>query len=155
MGWVMVGRLLKLLFVAVFLPFVAHAANPAVLFVVDSSGSMWGRIEGTEKVYLVRDALVKLISDFPPNTEIGLMAYGHKKKDNCNGSELLAPVGSPRDLIINRVSSFTPKGKAPIGLSVDSAIKQIKQRGAGTIVLLSDGGDELQGRSMQVCAVCR
>jgi len=148
MGWVMVGRLLKLkiLFVAVFLPLVVHAANPAVLLVVDSSGSMWGRIEGTEKVYLVRDALVKFISGFPQDTGIGLIAYGHKQKGNCNGSELLAPIGSPRDLIINRVSSFTPKGRAPIGLSVASAIRQIKQRGGGgTIVLLSDGGDSCKG----------
>jgi len=148
MGWVMVSRLLKLkiLFVAVFLPLVVHAANPAVLLVVDSSGSMWGRIEGMEKVYLVRDALDKFISGLPQDTEIGLIAYGHKQKGNCNGSELLAPIGSPRDLIINRVSSFTPKGRAPIGLSVVSAISQIKQGGGGgTIVLLSDGGDSCKG----------
>ncbi|MDQ6982708.1 MAG: VWA domain-containing protein, partial [Mariprofundus sp.] len=140
----MLGKALKfqVLILMILLPLSVHAATSPVLFVVDSSGSMWGRIEGTEKVYLVRGALVNLISGFPQNTEIGLIAYGHKKKDNCNGSELLAPIGSPRDLIINRVSSFTPKGKAPIGLSVDSAIKQIKQRGGGgTIVLLSDGGD--------------
>ncbi|WP_198507052.1 histone H1-like repetitive region-containing protein [Mariprofundus aestuarium] len=128
------------------LPVAVFAANPAVLFVVDSSGSMWGQIEGTAKVYLARDALTKSISRLSINTDIGLVAYGHRNKGDCRDVELLAPIAPSRTSFINSVNSFTPKGMTPLSGSLDYAIKEMKKAGGkGTIVVLSDGIENCKG----------
>jgi Ca-activated chloride channel family protein len=141
-------RLLKLqmLALAFLLPITVFAANPAVLFVVDSSGSMWGRIGGTEKVYVLRDVLSKFISRLPQNIDVGLVAYGHRNKGDCSDFELLAPIGSSHKLIINEITSISPKGRTPLSGSIDFAIRQIKKwSGNGTIILLSDGVENCGG----------
>ncbi|PJA33497.1 MAG: hypothetical protein CO187_01225, partial [Zetaproteobacteria bacterium CG_4_9_14_3_um_filter_53_7] len=118
------------------------AANSAVLYVVDLSGSMWTKVDGTEKVYLARSAISEAISRLPSNVDVGLIAYGHREKGDCNDIELLAPLGTPRADIIKKISSFTPKGMTPLTGTIELAISHIKAHGGkGTVVILGDGGE--------------
>jgi len=128
-----------LLFTLLF-PISAFAANPAVLFVFDGSGSMWGQVDGKTKIELAKAAMSGLVKDFPVGTDIGLVAYGHRKEGDCSDIETLASLGSSKDSVIAAVQSINPKGKTPLTRAIQFAAEQLKNRDAPTsIVVVSDG----------------
>jgi len=69
----------------------AHAASN-VLFILDGSGSMWAKVEGRAKIDVAKEVLGGLLSDLPSDTRVGLVAYGHTKKDDCKDVQVLAPL---------------------------------------------------------------
>jgi len=40
-----------------------------------------------------RDSLTNLINDWNQDVSLGLIAYGHRKKGDCNDIEIIIPVG--------------------------------------------------------------
>ncbi len=136
----------QLLLLGLFLPWAAEAANPVVLLVVDSSKSMWGRIDNIEKVYLARQELADMVHHLPKGVDLGLIAYGHRHEGDCNDVEMLAPIGSSPDELIRKINSFTPKGKTSLTSALGFAIDHIKgSKRGGTIVLLTDGMENCKG----------
>jgi len=128
-----------LLFTLLF-PISVFAANPAVLFVFDGSGSMWGQVDGKTKIELAKEAMSGLVKGFPAGTDIGLIAYGHRKEGDCSDIETLAALGSSKASVISAVQSINPKGKTPLTRSIQFAAEQLKKRDAPTsIVVVSDG----------------
>ena len=80
---------------ALFLMGANHVhAETNTLFVIDSSGSMAGKIDGTTKMNTAKDVLTRLIGDLPHTTNVGVMAYGHRQKASCNDVQLVSPIGS-------------------------------------------------------------
>ncbi len=129
-----------LLLLALFFPFGAFAANPAVLFVFDGSGSMWGQVDGKTKIELAKKAMSGLIKDFPAGVDIGLVSYGHRREGDCSDIETLATLGSSKNSVISAVQSINPKGKTPLTKAIRFAAKQLKGRDApSSIVVVSDG----------------
>lgn len=127
-------------FIITITPLIANAANPAVLFVFDGSGSMWGQVDGKTKIELAKEAMSGLVKDFPAGTDMGLIAYGHRKEGDCNDIETLAPVGSSKDAVLKAVNSINPKGKTPLTKTIQFAAEQLKGRDTPTsIVVVSDG----------------
>ncbi len=130
-------------------PFSANSATmaPNLLFIVDSSNSMWGQLNGIAKIDTAKTALSRLISDLPLNTRIGLMAYGHRKKSDCSDVQLLTPIasGAAGD-VVNNLSALTPKGKTPIATSLEqSAAAFDGLDGPKSVVLISDGIETCNG----------
>ena len=73
-----------------------HAADPqrpATMLVLDASGSMWGQIDGKPKIAIAREAVGIMLSGWQGG-DLGLMAYGHNRKGDCNDIEVLQPVGA-------------------------------------------------------------
>ncbi len=66
-------------------------AQERTMIVLDGSGSMWGQIDGVPKLQIARDTLRDVLKSVPDTTELGLMAYGHRKKGDCNDIELVVP----------------------------------------------------------------
>jgi len=127
-------------FIITIIPFTANAANPAVLFVFDGSGSMWGQVEGKTKIELAKQAMTGLVKGFPEGTDMGLIAYGHRRDGDCNDIETLAPAGSSKEAILKAVNSINPKGKTPLTKAIQFAAGQLKNRDApASIVVISDG----------------
>ena len=50
-----------------------------VMVVYDASGSMWGQIEGVTKIEIAREVLGDLVNQWPDETNLGLVAYGHRR----------------------------------------------------------------------------
>lgn len=89
-------------------------AAPAgrVMIVLDASGSMLGQIDGKRKIDIARDALRNIMNDWDPALQVGLMAYGHREKGNCDDIEVLVPVGPPhKESILAAADKLTPLGK--------------------------------------------
>lgn len=128
----------------------AQAAPPTknMLFILDGSNSMWGQVEGVAKIQTAKNVLSDLLSGLPSDTSVGLMAYGHRVKDDCSDVETLAPIGAfGSDRLANAIKGLTPRGKTPIAYSIRSSADNFAnlKDGNNQIVLISDGIESCEG----------
>lgn len=116
--------------------------SPAsALIIFDASGSMWGQIKGKTKIEIAREVVRNLVASLPAETELGLMAYGHRQKGDCQDIELLIPVGKvDRNTFVKTVEDIMPRGMTPITASLELAAEGLgyKEQKA-TVILVSDG----------------
>ena len=111
------------------------------MLVLDASGSMWGQIDGKAKIEIAREALDTLFEDWPENQEVGLIAYGHRKKGDCDDIEQLLPVAAlEKEGFTAKVKTLKPKGMTPLSQAVINAAEALKySEQKATVILLSDG----------------
>ncbi|TCT41848.1 vWA domain-containing protein [Martelella mediterranea] len=112
-----------------------------VVIVYDASGSMWGQIDGTSKIEIARDVLGDLVGKWDDGTNLGLVAYGHRRQGDCLDIETMIPPGPlDKTSFIKTVNSIKPVGKTPISASVQQAADLLSYRdNPATVVLISDG----------------
>ncbi|MDN6180082.1 MAG: VWA domain-containing protein, partial [Halomonas subglaciescola] len=118
----------------------ANAADDVVI-VYDASGSMWGQIDGTSKMEIAQDVMADLVNEWNTATNLGLVAYGHRRQGDCSDIETLIEPG-PLDKanFIDTVNAIKPRGKTPISASVQHAADLLSYRDSpATVVLVSDG----------------
>lgn len=122
------------------------------VIVYDASGSMWGQIDGEAKITIARRVMADLIRTWDEDTNIGLVAYGHRRAGDCTDIETVAPVGPvEREALIAHVESLQPNGKTPLTDAVRHAAELLKFRdNPATVVLVSDG---IESCDADPCAV--
>ena len=120
--------------------------------VLDASGSMWGQIDGVAKITIAQTVMQQLLETLPTTQELGLMAYGHRRKGDCSDIEqLIAPAADTRDAIAAAVAKISPKGKTPLSAAVRQAAEVLRHsEEKATVILISDG-EETCG--LDPCAV--
>ena len=73
----------------------AEAAPAArTLIVLDASGSMAAMAGAQTRMTIARGVVTQLVQNWNPALPLGLMAYGHRRKNDCSDIELLAPPGA-------------------------------------------------------------
>lgn len=125
-----------------FIPVATHAAEKSlILYILDGSGSMWGRVDGKIKIQVAKEVMTTLLKETPPGIDCGIMVYGHRKKGDCADIEMIVPMGAlQKETAIEKINRISPKGKTPISASISMAVNQVKgSEAASTIVLVSDG----------------
>ena len=122
-----------------------------LVLILDASGSMWGQIEGENKISIAKEVLKNLIGELPDNSEVGLIAYGHNKKGDCKDIETIVEPGPLDKAAINtQIDALNPKGKTPITDSVLMAFDLVKaNENATTVILVSDGIETCGGDPCQ------
>ena len=102
---------------------------------------MWGQVEGTAKIAIAKEVLTGLIQDLPDDAVVGLVAYGHRRKGDCDDVEELIALGPiDKEKMVGRIQDLSPKGKTPISRSVRLTAERIKKlKDETTIILVSDG----------------
>jgi len=120
-----------------------HAADKQqtkTMLVLDASGSMWGQIGGKPKIAIAREA-VGLMLDGWQGGDLGLMAYGHRRKGDCADIEVLQAIGPNTAAGIRKqVGALNPKGMTPITDAVRRAAEQLRYtEQKATVILVSDG----------------
>lgn len=120
-----------------------HAAGkqaPKTMLVLDASGSMWGQINGQTKIAIAREAVGAMLDGWRGG-ELGLMAYGHRRKGDCADIEVLQTIGPNTTAGIRKqVNALNPKGMTPITASVRMAAEQLHYtEQKATVILVSDG----------------
>jgi Ca-activated chloride channel family protein len=118
-----------------------------LIFILDASGSMWGQVEGKAKIAISKEVLADFIEGLPQGLNVGLIAYGHRRKGDCNDVEELVPLSLlDKEKLINRIKAISPKGKTPITLSVRLTVDKLKAiEEETTIILVSDGKETYEG----------
>jgi hypothetical protein len=122
----------------------APAPSQSIL-VLDASGSMWGQIDGRPKIAIAREAVGAMLEEWKDG-DLGLMAYGHRRKGDCEDIELLIePSGFDAAAIRRQVNALNPKGMTPISASVRRAAEQLRfTEQKATVILVSDGDETCQ-----------
>lgn len=112
-----------------------------LMLIFDASGSMWGQIDGKCKIEIAREAVGTIVKELPSNVNIGLVAYGHRRKGDCDDVETLISLGPLNaDSFLKKVNSLNPKGKTPMYRSIRMTAESIRHlEDETTILLISDG----------------
>lgn len=135
-----------------------HAAprsqDPSLTVVLDSSGSMWGQIDGVNKVVIARNVLGQIARTYEGRLELGLVAYGHRESNSCEDVETLAEPGPYKATAFAKVvNSIKPKGSTPIAKSLEIAANAARFTSRkASLLLISDGLDNCSG---DPCAVAK
>ena len=149
--------MIKHLFIALLclLPGLGFAQDKSrAILVLDASGSMWGQIDGKAKITIAQEVIGDLLQSLPPEQELGLTVYGHRRKGDCSDIEtMILPGGDTRNAIMMAVSAITPKGKTPLSAAVIQAAEALKYtEERATVILISDGRETCD---LDPCAVGR
>ncbi|WP_417581102.1 VWA domain-containing protein [Pelagibacterium sp.] len=117
------------------------ASAQDVMVVYDASGSMWGQIDGVTKIEIARDVLGDLVNQWPAETNLGLVAYGHRREGDCSDIEtVLAPQPISPATFTDAVNAINPLGRTPLSAAVEHAAEELVYlENPATVVLISDG----------------
>lgn len=138
---------------AVFAATAQDEPSTDLILVLDASNSMWGQIDGVNKIVIARQAVGGLIDALPASTNVGLIAYGHRRESDCSDIETLAQIAPvDKESLKTTINTINPKGKTPITSSINAAIDLARNRDATAIILISDG---LETCSLDPCAAVR
>ncbi len=112
-----------------------------LLLILDASGSMWGQINGENKISIAKSVLKDITGELPEGTEVGLIAYGHRQKGDCKDIETIVEIGPiDKEALNEKIEALNPKGKTPITDSVLKAFESVRAtEDAVTVILVSDG----------------
>lgn len=118
-----------------------------ILFIYDASGSMWGKLEGSTKKDVAAKVLSTTVSKLPENQNLGLIAYGHRKKSDCDDIEFMVDLtNTSKASITNAVKGMKALGKTPLARSASLAIKSLKEKKIkATVILITDGIESCDG----------
>ena len=119
----------------------ATQERPATILVLDASGSMWGQIDGVNKISIAREVVADILADFPADQDLGFVAYGHRERGQCNDIQtIIAPAQGTATEIIGIVNELNPRGMTPMTDAVIAAAEALRHtEQAATVILVSDG----------------
>jgi Ca-activated chloride channel family protein len=134
-------------------PFAQEQKAPfPILFIYDASGSMWGKLDAQTKKEIAANVLTTTVNNLPENQNIGLMAYGHREKGDCDDIEYLVDLSNnSKEKITDAVNSINSLGKTPLARSATLAINSLRDsKTKATIILITDGIESCDGNICDV-----
>ena len=127
-----------------------------IVFVIDSSGSMWGMVGDERKIDAAKGAVLDILRDLPQDTRVALRVYGRRSM-KCTDTELLVPLGPPdRPELEKAVLGLRPKGRTPIATALEKAVEDLEASGGSghlgerMAVLVTDGIETCKGEPCEV-----
>ncbi|MBL4618429.1 MAG: VWA domain-containing protein [Robiginitomaculum sp.] len=130
----------------------AEAEPSKTILVFDASGSMWGQVDGESKITIARSVLQTMLETWQPQNELGLIAYGHRRKGDCSDIEqIIAPGPVDAKAFNAAINGLNPKGKTPLSAAVKQAAEILKyEENKATVILVTDG---LETCNVDPCAM--
>lgn len=121
----------------------ALAQNETVL-VLGHANSMWSRMDGGQKIKVLRGAVASILRAQEGKLDLGVMTFGANKPKSCDAMDTVKPIGPIKPAAdIKAIEAVNPKGSASVAASLTAAAKLFKpQGGAQSIILVSDSMDE-------------
>ena len=125
------------------------ANTPAVEVILDSSGSMWRKLDEQFRYVIANEVLSSLVTDIlPVDIPFALRVFGNREENTCR-TDLEVPL-SPLDAgsVSNIIVGIEPKPYA--GTPLADSIKQVasdlaKASGPKTVILITDGEESCDG----------
>ena len=116
-------------------------ATERFVLLIDGSGSMWGQVDGKAKISILRTALESVLGQLDTQSEVGIVAFGHREKGNCADiEEILPPTPFDAGLIRSAIANIQPKGKTPLSDGVRFAAQSQRfTEDKATVIILGDG----------------
>jgi len=129
------------------------APSPLII-IYDSSGSMWGQIDGKSKMKIAKEVLGETIEKLNEHQQIGLVAYGHRNEGDCRDVEMLVKIeNGTKETVVESLKEIKPLGKTPLAYSAELVIDNLRSSGLkATVVLITDGIESCDG---DICEVVK
>ena len=122
------------------------SARVPVALVIDASGSMWGRLDGEVKMDIARAVVHDLVVAWGDEIDLGVVAYGHRRKGDCSDIETLATPGErSTSELLAAVDAVRAKGKTPLAAAIEQAAGDLRYRERRAVVTLVSDGRETCG----------
>ena len=126
-----------------------------ILFVLDASGSMFGKWQSKLKMESAKKVLSALVDSLSsvPNVTMGLRVYGHQFARDCQDTKLEVGFSSGNSgTIQSTLMRIKPKGITPIAYSLEQAGNDFPKRSnaRNIIILITDGIEECNGDPCKV-----
>ncbi len=117
----------------------ATSAQSPIVIVLDASGSMAARLGDEARLDAARRAVMETLTTLAPGRQVGLVAYGHRRKGDCADIETLSPVGAV-DLpaLKTALDGLRARGKTPLSEAMRQGASLLPA-GGGTVMVVSDG----------------
>jgi len=130
----------------------AQENTSPILFIYDASGSMWGQMENKTKKEIASEVLITTVGNLPDQQNIGLIAYGHRTKGDCDDIEYMVSLtNDTKASVTTAVKNLNPTGKTPLARSAVLALNSLKGSNTkATIILITDGVESCDG---DICKV--
>ena len=127
---------------------------PQAMLVMDFSSSMWGSVNGEAKFQVLNDIVDRNFDEWSQSLELGLLAYGHRRKGDCRDIELAFRPGEAQSRTLRKwVTSQRPVGKTPLGNSLVTAASFFNNKGQdANLIVLSDG---IESCGVDPCRIIR
>lgn len=150
------ATILCLLLFSIQLSAQSEAPSP-IIFIYDASGSMWGQMQGKTKMEIATEVLSTTVNKLPPNQNVGLVAYGHRKKGDCKDVETLVSMeNSSKSEINSSLKKIKPLGMTPLAYAASQVIDGLrKSKKKATIILITDGIESCDGNICNVVTAAK
>lgn len=115
--------------------------KPGTILVLDASGSMWGQIDGVNKIVIAREVVSGILADFPADEPLGFVTYGHRERGQCSDIQtVIEPAPGTANEIVRIVDGLNPRGMTPMTDAVIAAAQSLRHtEQVATVILVSDG----------------
>jgi hypothetical protein len=118
--------------------------------VLDVSGSMNTKLGNTTRWQTALDVLGRVVDELPEDLQVGLRVYGHRyasrSAQTCTDTELVVPIAPlDRKRILTTASKLRPRGETPLIRSVLQTVGDLKTKGGGSVILITDGEESCKG----------
>lgn len=118
--------------------------------VLDVSGSMNTKLGNTTRWQSALDVLKQVVDKLPEDLHVGLRVYGHRyasrSAQTCTDTELVVPIAPlDRTRILTTASRLRPRGETPLIRSALQTVGDLKSRGGGSVILITDGEESCKG----------
>jgi hypothetical protein len=130
------------------------SASTTNIVVFDASGSMWNKMENSTRIEIAREVMKQFLDGYDTKQPLGVIAYGHRKRGDCNDIEVLVePSNIDPAAVSKQINALLPKGKTPLAESLRRAGQLIpKTSEDANILLITDGLETCGG---DPCAVAK
>ena len=119
------------------------AKETTTMVVVDMLGSMLQLLGSQRRYEIAKSLLSEVLPDVIEQSDVGLIAFGHQRENDCRDIELFSRQGGSLGELRGYVDSLLPvnRAKTPLRDAVALAANQVPVSEQGTIVVISDGED--------------
>ncbi|MFY0613131.1 MAG: hypothetical protein JXQ99_16490 [Hyphomicrobiaceae bacterium] len=129
---------------------------PRLMIVLDGSGSMWGRLNGSSrsKLAAIRQELGAALRAKGQNIAVGLTTFGARSGASCSSAETSLNAGPGQfDQLDRLLSAFNPQGRGPVVLGLRTAVDALSATpGPARLLLIHDSPDNC---NQNVCSFAR
>lgn len=128
-----------------------------VIFVLDASGSMAGRVSSDTKLDVAKRAIALFASQLPQSTKVGLAVFGHKGSNaaadqavSCAGIESIYGLSQlDNQQFSQAINSFQASGYTPLAATLEHLNQALSTYDSATnynvVYVVSDGNDNCDG----------
>ncbi len=119
--------------------------RPSTMIVFDGSGSMWGRLAGsdTSKYAAARQLLMAELGALSSKPNVGVVVFGQKSQGGCTSSEvLLQPTPYDGAKLADALGRLNPQGRGPLVRGLETAVQALAAApGQHNIIVIHDDPD--------------